>query len=190
MASHIVLLEAGLPFTLEKVDLRKKLTASGADYKAINPKGYVPALELAPGTLLTEGTAILQYLADQAAQHQLLPASGMARYEHISWLGFIATELHKNFSPLFRPDSSDEVRAAVQANLTLRFGYVESMIEGDGYLLGAQFSVADAYLFTVASWAAYVQFDMSAWPALQAYLARVAARPSVQKAMRAEGLLD
>jgi len=190
LASHIALLEAGLPFTTEKVDLGKKLTASGADFRAINPKGYVPALELDGGGVLTEGPAILQYIADQAPAGQLAPAAGtIGRYRVIEWLNFIGTELHKNFSPLFNSTASEDMKSAARTSLAHRFGYVARMLEGREYLSGDQFSVADAYLFTVASWSGFVGFDLSDWPLLQAYLARIAARPAVQQALGDEGLL-
>jgi glutathione S-transferase len=190
LSPHIVLREAGLDFTTERVDLGKKLTASGADFRAINPKGYVPALELKDGSVLTEGPVIVQYLADLAPGSKLAPAAGtMERYQLQEWLNFISTELHKNFSPLFNPAASDDAKKAAHTSLANRFGYVERRLEGREYLMGAQFSVADAYLFTVASWAAYVHVDLSTLPTLQAYIARVAARPAVQQALRDEGLL-
>ena len=190
LSPHIVLLESGLPFTTEKVDLGSKLTASGADFKAVNPKAYVPALETDDGVILTEGPAIVQYVADLVPEKQLAPAAGsMARYQLMSTLNFISTELHKNFSPLFRPDLGDDVKANARNNLTRRFGDVERMLEGRDYLTGAQFSVADAYLFTVSNWAGFVKFDLSAYPLLQAFQGRVAARPAVQQALRNEGLL-
>lgn len=190
LSPHIVLLEAGLDFTTEQVDLRKKVTASGADFRAINPKGYVPALELDNGALLTEGPAIVQYIADLAPQSKLVPPAGsLERYQVMEWLNFISTEIHKNFSPLFAPDASEDLRAAAREHLTRRFAYVAMMLEGRDYLGGAGFTVADAYLFTVASWAGFVKFDLSAWPVLQAYQARIAARPAVQQAMRDEGMI-
>jgi glutathione S-transferase len=190
LSPHIVLLEAGLAFTTEKVDLRKKLTASGADYRAINPKGYVPALELENGAVLTEGPAIVQYIADQASGKQLLPAAGSAdHYKMLEWLNYIGTELHKNFGPLFNPATSEDAKAAARTLLGKRFGYVAEMLEGRDYLVGERFSVADAYLFTVANWAKVVRLDLSPWPQLEAFQERIAARPAVQQAMRDEGLL-
>lgn len=191
LSPHIALLESGLPFTTERVSLRTRQTASGADYGAINPKGYVPALELKDGAVLTEGPAIVQYIADQAPQKALMPAAGTTdRYRAIEWLNFIGTELHKNFSPLFNPASGDDAKAGARAQLTKRFAYAALMLEGRDYLVGDHFTVADGYLFTVSNWAAVVQFDLSPWPVLQAYQARIAARPAVQQAMRAEGLLS
>jgi glutathione S-transferase len=190
LSPHIVLLESGLGFTTERVDLGTKQTAGGADFRSINPKGYVPALELKDGTVLTEGPAIVQYVADQAPGSNLAPAFGtIERYKLIAWLNFISAELHKNFSPLFRPTSTEDMKNAARTNLTNRFDYVARELEGREYLMGSQFTVADAYLFTVANWGSFVQFDLSGFPALQAYLARVAARPAVQQALRDEGLL-
>ncbi|MET0856422.1 MAG: glutathione transferase GstA [Telluria sp.] len=190
LSPHIALLEAGLAFTTERVDIRKKLTASGADYTAINPKGYVPALELDDGTVLTEGPAIVQYIADQAPAKQLAPAAGSAgHYQLVEWLNFIGTELHKNFGPLFNPAAGDDAKAAARAVLARRFGYTAQMLEGRDYLVGERFSVADGYLFTVANWATVVRLDLSPWLALQAFQQRIAARPAVQQAMRDEGLL-
>ncbi|MDP3671401.1 MAG: glutathione transferase GstA [Telluria sp.] len=191
LSPHIVLLEAGLPFQTSQVDLHKKLVAGGADFLAINPKGYVPALELDNGAVLTEGPVIVQYIADQAPATKLVPPAGsVERYQVMEWLNFISTELHKNFSPLFAPHAGEDMKAAARANLVRRYGYVAQRLEGRDYLAGANFTVADAYLFTVTSWAGFLQFDLSAWPALQAYQARVAARPAVQQAMRDEGLIS
>lgn len=190
LSPHIVLLEAGLDFTTERVDLRKKITAGGADYKAVNPKGYVPALELGKGVVLTEGPAIVQYIADQVPEKNLAPPAGtLARYQLMEWLNFISTEIHKTFGPLFVPGASEDMKASAIATLTRRFGFVERALEGRDYLAGAQFSVADAYLFTVSNWAGAVGFDLSPFPQLQAFQARVAARPAVQQALRDEGLL-
>lgn len=190
MSPHIVLLEAGLPFTLEKVDLYTKTTASGADYTAINPLGYVPVLETDDGVLLTEGPAIVQYLADLVPEKQLVPAAGsIERYQLIGMLNFISTELHKTYSPMFAPGVSDEVKQFARANLTRRYGQLNDMLEGRDYLTGPAFTVADAYLFTVTNWAALIKLDLSPWPRVQAFQQRVAARPSVQQALQAEGLL-
>lgn len=190
LSPHIALQEAGLDFTLERVDIPKRQTAAGADFLAINSKGYIPALELKDGTVLTEGPAIVQFIADQAPDRQLAPANGtLERYQLIEWLNFISTELHKSFSPLFRPTSTEDMKDAARANLNNRFGWLAGRLEGRDYLMGAQFTVADAYLFTVLGWAAFVKFDLSPWPVLGAYQQRVAARPAVQQAMRAEGLI-
>ena len=190
LASHIVLEEIGRPYDTETVDLAKKLTASGADFWAINPKGYVPALLLDDGDLLTEGPAILQYLADLAPELQLAPANGSkARYQLQSWLTFIGTEVHKNFSPFFNPAATPEMKDLARANLQRRMGYVNDQLAGRDFLMGDTFSVADAYLFTVVGWAKFVQLDLSAWPHLIAFQGRVAARPATQRALKAEGLI-
>ena len=190
LASHIVLEEIGRPYDTETVDLAKKLTASGADFWAINPKGYVPALLLDDGDLLTEGPAILQYLADLAPELQLAPANGSkARYQLQSWLTFIGTEVHKNFSPFFNPAATPEMKDLARANLQRRLGYVNDQLAGRDFLMGDTYSVADAYLFTVVGWAKFVQLDLSAWPHLIAFQGRVAARPATQRALKAEGLI-
>ena len=190
LASHIVLEEIGRPYETEAVDLAKKVTASGADFWAINPKGYVPALLLDDGDLLTEGPAILQYLADQAPELNLAPANGSkARYQLQSWLAFIATEVHKNFTPFFNPAATPEMKELARANLQRRLGYVNDQLAGRDFLMGDTFSVADAYLFTVVGWAKFVQLDLSAWPHLIAFQGRVAARPATQRALKAEGLI-
>ena len=189
LSPHIVLEELGLPYETEVVDLARKTTASGQDYLAINPKGYVPALLLDSGELLTEGPAIVQYLADLAPEKQLAPANGsVARYQLQAWLTFIGTEVHKSFSPFFNPKAPQEWKDIARANLERRLAYVAQQLEGRDYLLGSEFSVADAYLFTVLGWFKYLPVDLSAWPLLQAYQARVAARPAVQAALKAEGL--
>jgi glutathione S-transferase len=189
MASHIVLFDTGLPFTTEQVDLRTRRTASGADFMQINPKGYVPALELKDGTVLTEGPAIVQFLADLAPASNLAPANGtLERYELIALLNFISSELHKNFSPLFDPQASAETQQQRRAALGKRYAYIEQVLAGQDYLTGTHFTVADAYLFTVSNWAGRVHVDLSGFPNLQAWLVRVAMRPAVQQAMLAEGI--
>jgi len=189
LSPHIVLEELGLPYDTEVVDLKAKTTASGEDFLRINPKGYVPALLLDSGELLTEGPAIVQYLADQAPQKKLAPANGtLARYELQSWLNFIGTELHKSFGPFFNPAASQDWKTAARANLERRLAYTDAQLAGKDYLLGSDFSVADAYLFTVLSWTRYIQLDLAAYPNLKAYQARVAARPAVAAALKAEGL--
>lgn len=190
LSPHIVLLEAGLDFTLERVDVRAGQTESGRDFGAINPKGYVPALELKDGTVLTEGAAIVQFIADLAPDLQLAPANGtLERYQLAEWLSFISTELHKSFGPLFRPNSTDEMKEAARTILNKRLAFVAGTLADRDYLMGARFSVADAYLFNVLSWAAYVQFDLAPWPVFAAYQQRVASRPAVQQALREEGLI-
>lgn len=189
LASHIVLEETGLPYETEAVDLKTKVTASGADFTQINAKGYVPALVLDTGELLTEGPAILQYLADRVPEKKLVPADGtLERYRLQSWLTFIGTELHRSCTPFFSPASGDAWKAAAMANLERRLDYTNGELAGKAYLLGDGFSVADAYLFTVLSWMPYVKIDLSRWSNLTAFQARVAARPAVQTALKAEGL--
>lgn len=190
LSPHIVLREAGFPFDLERVNLASKKTAGGADYLAVNPKGYVPALALDNGEVLTEGPAIIQYLADKAPEKQLAPAAGsMERYRLIEWLNFISTELHKTFSPLFKPNAPEETKQASRDTISARLNIVEKQLQERDYLNGNQFSVADAYLFTVLNWARPMKFDLGQWPAVQAYMQRVAARPAVHDAMKAEGLI-
>lgn len=190
LSPHIVLEEAGLSYETEVVDLASKVTATGANYLSINPKGYVPALLLDSGELLTEGPAIVQYLADLVPAKKLAPANGtLARYQLQSWLTFIGTEIHKNFSPLFNPAASADIKDAARANLTRRLAYTNEQLEGKSFLMGEDYSVADAYLFVVLSWAKYLQLDLSAWAHLGAFLGRVGARPAVQAALKAEGLI-
>lgn len=190
LASHIVAEEAGIALQLEQVDLRAKRTEGGADFWQINPKGYVPALALDDGGVLTEGTAVVQYLADQQPGSGLAPANGtLGRYRLQEWLGYINSEIHKSYSPLFRPETADATRAERKEYLTRRYQFIEATLARQPFLLGEQFSVADAYLFTVTNWAGHVGLDLSGLPALQAFQARVAARPAVQAAMKAEGLL-
>src|SRR5689334_21392502 len=184
LSPHIALLEAGLDFTLERVDVRARQTASGRDFLTINPKGYVPALEMNDGAVLTEGPAIVQFIADLAPDRQLAPANGtLERYRLVEWLNFISTELHKSFGPLFRPTSTEEMKEAARSNLRNRLGWLAGELEGRDYLMGAQFTVADAYLFTVLGWAGFVEFDLGPWPVFAAYLQRVGARPAVQQAL-------
>jgi len=187
LAPHIVLVETGLPFTTERVDLRTKVTAGGADYTTINPNGYVPALELKDGTVLTEGPAITQFLADLAPATNLAPANGtLERYQLASLLNFIAAEVHKNLSMLFSRDAGENMQRDRRAVLAKRFAYLERQLTGKDFLTGDTFTVADAYLFTVLNWAGHLKIDLSEFNALQAYLTRVAMRPSVQQALRAE----
>ncbi len=189
LSPHIVLEELGLPYQAEKVDLKAKKTESGADFLAINPKGYVPALQLDNGTVLTEGPAIVQYLADQHPQKKLAPANGtLERYQLQGWLTFIGTELHKQFSPLFNPAAPEDWKALCRGNIERRLAWVNEQLAGKDYLMGQDFSVADAYLFTVVSWTRVVKIDISAHANVPAFMARMAARPAVQTALKAEGL--
>ena len=189
LSPHIVLREVGAKFDLVKVDLATRKTESGDDFLKFNPRGYVPALQLDDGSVLVEGPAIVQYLADQNPSAKLAPApTERRRYELQSWLTFIGTELHKQFSPLFNPSASDQQKAASVEALKGRFTYVARELDKRPYLLGDAYSVADIYLFVVLSWSAYVKLDLSPWPALQAFQQRVGARPAVLAALKAEGL--
>lgn len=192
LSPHIVLRELGLDHQLERVDLRSQphRTASGEDFSQISAKGYVPALRLADGELLTEGPAIVQYLADQKPEAGLLaPAGSLARARAQEWLNYIATELHKNFGALFRPDGPDEVKQAARAALAPRLRFTAEALQDREYLVGGRFGVADAYLFVVLGWCQYLAVDLAAYPALQAFQQRIAERPAVQAALKAEGLL-
>lgn len=190
LSPHIVLSELGLPYELVRVELSTHLTADGQDYTAINPKGYVPAVQLDDGQLLTEGPAIVQYLADRKPSAGLLPPAGTIERARVQeWLTFIGTELHKNFSPLFNPNASADWKAAALANIERRFGFVEKALAGRDYLTGANFCVADAYLFTVVNWTKFVKIDLAPWPTLAAFHQRVMARPAVQTALREGGLI-
>lgn len=190
LSPHIVLLEAGLDFTTEQVDLRTKQTAAGADYRLVNQKGSVPALMLKDGAVLTEGPAIVQFLADLAPEKQLAPPAGsFERYRLMEWLNYISTEVHKGFGPLFNRAASAEARDLAISALTMRFGFLARSLEGRDYLMGERFTVADAYLFTVLNWCGFSGIDLAPWPVLQAFQARIAARPAVQQALRAEGLV-
>lgn len=189
LAPHIVAHELGLAIETEKVDGKAKKTASGADFWAINPKGYVPALALDDGQILTEGPVISQYLADQKPGSGLVPANGtLERYRLQELLGYINSEIHKTYSPLFNPATSDETRNERKEYLKKRYAYLEGILGKSDYLTGDTFTIADAYLFTVTNWAGFVKLDISGFPALSAFQARVAARPAVQAAMKAEGL--
>lgn len=189
LSPHIVLRETGLPFELVQANLKDKTYAQGQDYKAVNPKGYVPALVLDDGELLTEGPAIVQYLADQVPDKKLAPPAGtLQRVRLQEWLNFISTELHKSFSPLFGWPINDEAKQFFRDRLMLRLGVVDAHLGRQPYLLGDSFSVADAYLFVVTNWAPMVGVDISGFKNIGAFRARVAERPSVQAAMAAEGL--
>ncbi len=190
LSPHIVAREAGLDVQLEKVDGKAKRTASGKDFWQINPKGYVPALELDDGQLLTEGPVIVQYLADQRPDAGLVPASGtLGRYRVQELLGYVNSEIHKSFGPLFHDATSPEVRAEKKAYLHKRYALLDRALAEKDWLFGDRFSVADAYLFVVTNWAGHVKLDLSEHRNLQSFQARVAARPAVQEAMRAEGLM-
>jgi glutathione S-transferase len=189
LSPHIVALEAGIDLPLEKVDGKAKRTETGADFWQINPKGYVPALALDNGELLTEGPAIVQYLADLKPESGLAPANGtLARYRLQEMLGYINSELHKTYSPLFKPETPAEVRQERKEYLRKRYALLEGVLAKQPWLLGKHFTVADAYLFTVTNWAKAVELDLSGFPALLAFQKRVAERPAVQAALEAEGL--
>ena len=189
LSPHIVLREIGLDFTLEKVDLAQKKTESGTDYLTINPKGKVPTLLLNDGSLLTEGVAIVQYLADQLPSCDLIPPFGsLLRYHTIEWLSYISTELHKGFSPLFNPKTPEEYRVIVRENLEKQFNYLNTVLKDNQYLQGEHFSVVDAYLFTILRWGVAMKFNIHQKQHLGAYFDRVAMRPAVDAALVAEGL--
>jgi len=188
LSPHIVAREAGIPIELEKVDLGAKKTASGEDYRQVNPKGYVPALRLDDGSVLTEGPAIVQYLADRKPAASLAPHAGtIERYRLQEWLGFLNSEIHKTWGALFDPKAD---RAPVIERLNQRLAYLEEALKGRPYLLPGGFSVADAYLFTLLNWAGFTRVDLAPYPALVKYAERIKARPKVQEALRAEGLLQ
>ena len=188
LASHITLRESGKDFTLDGVDLMKKRLENGDDFFAVNPKGQVPALLLDDGTLLTEGVAIMQYLADSVPDRQLLaPTSSLSRYKTIEWLNYIATELHKGFTPLFRPDTPEDFKPTVRALLEKKMQYVNDSLKDNQWICGPRFSIADAYLFTVLRWAYAVKLNMAGLSNIDAYMARMDERPAVAAALKAEG---
>lgn len=190
LAPHINLREAGLKFDLEQVDLASKKTKTGADYAKVNPKGYVPALALDNGEVLTEVPAIIQYIADQKPEAGLVPKAGtMERYRAQEWLNFITAELHKGFGALFSPAMAEAARPAIVEKLGTRLDFLATQLDGKPFVMGAQFSGPDAYLFTVLNWAPMLKVSLDKWPTLKAYIDRVGARPNVQAAMKAEGLI-
>lgn len=190
LAPHIVLRETGLPFELVRVDTSTHKLADGSDYYAINPKGQVPVLELDDGSRLTEGPIICQYLADRAENRQLMPAPGtMARYRVMEWQNYITSELHKSFSPLFSPAFDGNAKKAFRESLANKFAWVVQQLGDKPFLTGDTFTAADAYLFVVSGWARFVDLDLSHLPKLTAFRERVAARPAVAQALKAEGLV-
>jgi glutathione S-transferase len=190
LASNVALREAGLKFDLVKVDRRTRKAADGLDFSEVNPKGYVPALMLDNGGVLTENIAVLQYIADRNPAAKLAPPAGtMERYRLIEWLAFISTEIHKNFSPLFRDDAHDEVKAYARKLLGVRLDYLNRAIGDKPFLMGDTFTVADGYLFTVFGWGRFVNIDPGQWPQLQRHGERVGSRPQVIEALKSEGLL-
>lgn len=190
LAPHIVAREAGIDLELVKVDTKTKTVAADGDFWAVNPKGYVPALELDDGAILTEVSAVLQYLADRKPDGHLVPKAGsMERYRLLELLGYIATELHKGYGPLWYPNTPDEVKDSTRTALRKRYAYIEGLLVGRPYLMGDDFSIADAYLYTVTNWSRVAKVDLTEFPDLLAFQKRVAARPAVQAALKAEGLL-
>ncbi len=190
MAPHIVLRESGLPFELVRANTKTHQLDDGTDFYTINDKGSVPVLELDNGERLTEGPAIVQYIADQVPAMNLAPANGtMARYRLQEWLNFITSELHKSYGPLFRPNTPEDFKVITKESLTTKYALVDKWLAGKNYTMGDAFSVADAYLFTVTSWAGYVGLDLSQFKNVAAFMARMAARPSVQETLVAEGLV-
>jgi glutathione S-transferase len=191
LAPHIVAREAGIPLELVRVDLARHVTETGADYTKLSPNGYVPAIELADGEVLTEAAVLVQWLAEQAPAAGLLPPAGTPeRLQAQIWLNFVATELHKSFSPwLWHQDTAASTRAAVLEKLARRFAHLGRHLAGRPYLLGERFTVVDAYAFTIVNWADLLKLDLEPYPQLRAYLERIRARPKVREALAAEGLL-
>ena len=190
LAPHIVLREAALPFTLERVDTAKHLTEHGADYYAVNPKGQVPLLELDDGARLSEGPVIAQFIADRAAAETLVPAAGtLARYRVMEWQNYVSTELHKSFTPLFADGLDAAAKGTLAARLRKKYEWVDAQLADGTFLTGDTFTAADAYLFVVTNWARYVGLEIGDLAHLEAFMTRVASRPTVREAMRAEGLL-
>lgn len=183
LASHILELEGGLDLELEKVDLKAHRTASGADYYGINAKGYVPALELDDGSLLTENTAVLPYLGDKAG---LMPSEGIARYRALEWIGYITSELHPSFAPLFHHGSEAE-KTKAKEEILKRLKFIDGRLSGD-WLMGTQLTAPDAYLFVILRWCEKLKIDLAAMPRLMAFKARMESRPAVKQALAAEGL--
>ena len=189
LAPHIAATEAGVPLTLVKVDLKAHKTESGEDYYAINPRGYVPLLELDDGTRLTEASVLVQVIADANPGANLIPASGVARAKVQSWLAFIGTELHKGFGPLWDPTSPDETKASAKKKLASRFEELDRVLGKQQFIAGDTFTVADAYAFTVLNWTRFHNIDLSPYPNVQAWMSRIGQRPKVVEAMKQEGLM-
>jgi glutathione S-transferase len=190
LSPHIVLQEAGLKFDAVQTSTKTHKLQDGTDYYTINPKGYVPLLELDSGERLSEGPAIVQYIADQVPAKKLAPPCGtLARARLQEWLNFTTSEIHKSYGVLFNPATPEEFKNVVRAKMQERYRYVDQQLEGKSYLTGSDFCVADAYMFTVTNWARHVGLDLAAFKNLAAFMARMAARPSVLEAMKAEGLL-
>lgn len=191
LASHIALQESGLPFEIDKLNVPSKTTSAGEDYMQLNPKGYVPAIRLNDGSVLTEGAVILQYIADQKPDSGLAPKAGTReRYRLQEWLNFIGTEIHKSYGPLFNKTTTDDAKNSARILLSKRLAYVESQLANKPYLMGSSFTVADAYLFVTLSWSDHAGFDLGQFPRIKEYIAKIRIRPAVQAAMRAEGLIQ
>ena len=189
LSPHIALKESGLPFEAIKTDIRAKTVEGGGDYKKTNPLGYVPALGLDDGTILTEGPAIVQYIADKAPEKKLAPANGtLDRYKLQSWLNFVSSEMHKGFSPLFNPGMPEEAKQIARDRLATRFAHIDAHFAKHNYLMGNDFSVVDGYCFTVLRWTVPTKIDLAPYPNILAFMKRMEARPAVQAAMKAEGL--
>jgi glutathione S-transferase len=189
LSPHIIACEAELPIELIKVDLQSKHTETGEDFRQLNPNGYVPLLILDDGNRLTEGPAIVQYLADMAPDKKLIPPAGtFERYQLQQWLNFISTEIHKSFSPLFNPLAPEAVKQLAIDILMTRLETVAELLSLQPFLLGDNYSVADAYLFVTLSWGQYVNLDISRWPSLARYADKISERPAVQQAIKEEGL--
>ncbi len=190
LAPHIVFRETGQAVDLERVDRKTKTTAGGENFLDINPLGHVPTLRLDNGAYLTEAVAIMQYIADRKPESGLMPAAGnMDRYRVLEWLNFTATELHKQFTPLFKEGTPEDYKPVAKASLEKAFGIIDRHLEGKTNLVGENFTVADAYLFVVTNWSRFQQIDVAQWPNLKAFQERVRARPAVEEAMRAEGMI-
>jgi len=190
MVPHIVLREAGYKFDLEKVDIPGKKTEKGDDFWKINPKGYVPALRLDSGEVLTEVGVIIQYLADQKPESGLAPKFGtMERYHLMEAVNFAASEIHKQIGALFNPKMTPEMKEVQLGVIGRRFNALEKALEGRPYIMGDKYSVADAYLFGVLNWTNVFKIDLAKWPNIKAFMTRVGARPAVQETMKAEGLI-
>jgi len=190
LSPHIVSRELGIPVELKKVNTKDKTIEGGGDYWKVNARGYVPALELDDGQVLTEGPAIVQYLADKKPEAGLAPKAGsLERYRLQEWLNFLTSEIHKQFSPLFKPNTPEDYKPVAKQNIATRFDWLDKQLEGKDYLMGKQFSVADAYLFVLLRWTKPTQIDLAKWPKLAAFHDRVAARPKVKEALQAEGLI-
>jgi glutathione S-transferase len=190
LSPHIVSRELGIPVELKKVNTKDKTVEGGGDYRQVNPRGYVPALVLDDGEILTEGPAIVQYLADRRPEAGLAPQAGsFERYRLQEWLNFLTSEIHKTFSPLFKPTTPEEYKKITKENLAGRFDWLDQQLAGKDYLMGSQFTVADAYLFVLLGWTRPTQIDLAKWPNLAAFHKRVGARPKVKEALEAEGLL-